>query len=158
MFCRNYNKGLASLAKGCDFSSHHIWPCGHFPKCVVFSFCRSWMSERLEITARQVPSSGVLSFGSCIILAMWKRGTGFFRWTGGDGNISAQLHFSMGSQLPGGYKEMLQLTHPSLLSIRGWVLVSGLRCILTLQVFTHISLYTQKPGTHCLCSFFPFLS
>lgn len=36
----------------------------------------------------------------------------------------------------GGYKEMLQLTHPSLLSIRGWVLVSGLRCILTLQVFT----------------------
>ena len=50
----------------------------------------------------------VLSFGSCIILAMWKGGIGFFlQWTGGDGNLSAQLHFSMGSQLPGGYREML---------------------------------------------------
>ena len=68
MFCRNYNKGLASLAKGCDFSSHYIWPCGHFPKCVSYSFWRSWMSEHLAITARQEPSSGSCLSGHALFL------------------------------------------------------------------------------------------
>lgn len=120
MFCRNYNKELASLAKGCDSSSHHIWPCGHFSQVCIILFLQVLNVWAVGNHCKAGAFIWVLSFGSCIILAMWKRGTGFFfRWTGGDGNLSAQLHFSMGSQLPGGLQGNVATYSPQSLINQG---------------------------------------
>lgn len=98
----------------------YIWPCGHFPKCKLYSRAGGpeclWHWKSLEGRSLHLGPGFRVTHCSCYV----KGDIGlFFWWTGGDGNLSAQLHFCLGSHLPGGYRGILHLAHSSPGSTKG---------------------------------------